>query len=195
MLTYKNQLKELILPEYGRHIQNMVDHCLTIDDRAERTRCARSIVDAMSILLPPQGDRDTYRRKLWDHLMILSDFSLDVDLPFKLERPAALDETPTPVPTGIHNIRRRHYGHNIELTIETASAMDEGPERDALISLLANHMKKTLLTVNPDGVDDEKIFSDLYEMSQGRIRINPGDMQLHQFQIIAPPKSKKKRKH
>ena len=84
MLTYKNHLKTLVLPEYGRNIQNMVDHCLTIEDRDERTRCARSIIDAMSILFPAQGDRQAARRKLWDHLAIMSGFELDVDLPFAL---------------------------------------------------------------------------------------------------------------
>lgn len=194
MLTYKNQLKSLVLPEYGRNIQNMVDHCLSIEDRDERTRCARSIVDAMAILFPTQGDRQAYRRKLWDHLAIMSDFRLDVDLPFELVRSEALYETPRPLSPDNHRIYRRHYGHNIEVMVRVAADMPEGDERDELVLILANHMKKLLLAVNPDGVEDVKVFKDLYEMSDGAIRLDPETTMLHEFRIIAPPKTKKKRK-
>lgn len=194
MLTYKNHLKTLVLPEYGRNIQNMVDHCLTIEDRDERTRCARSIIDAMSILFPAQGDRQAYRRKLWDHLAIMSEFKLDVDLPFELLHSETLSEDPRPLTPANHRIDRRHYGHNLEVMVRAAAEMPEGDERDELVLLLANHMKKLLLAVNPDGVDDVKIFKDLYEMSDGAIHLTPDTTRLHEFQIIAPPKTKKKRK-
>lgn len=194
MLTYKNRLKALILPEYGRNIQNMVDHCLTIEDRAERTRCARSIVDAMSILFPAQGEPAAYRRKLWDHLAIMSGFALDVDLPFGLLSSESLDGEPAPVSHGTHDVRRKHYGAVMEEAVKVAAAMPEGEERDQLAYLLADHMKKLLLAVNPDGVDDIKIFSDIYEMSDGAIHLDPADVRLHDFHIIAPPSKKKRKK-
>ena len=126
MLTYKNQLKEMVLPEYGRNIQNMVDFCLTIEDRDERTRCARSIVDAMQILFPTQIDQQTYRRKLWDHLAIISNYQLDVDIPFELVKPDSFDEKPQPVSEGATMIRRRHYGHLVEAMIAKAATMEDG---------------------------------------------------------------------
>lgn len=194
MLTYNNHLKRLVLPEYGRNIQNMLDHCLTIDDRAERTRCARSIVDAMSILFPAQGDPRAQRRKLWDHLAIMSDFQLDVDLPFELVRPEEFASTPEPVQPGSGHANRRVYGCHLEMMVAEAAKMEPGEERDALITLLANHMKKLQLAINPEGVDDVKIFSDLYEMTGGAINIQPGELRLHEFTIAPMPGKKKKKK-
>ncbi len=186
-------MKDLVLPEYGRNIQNMVDFCLTIEDRDERTRCARSIVDAMAILFPAQGDQQAYRRKLWDHLAIISNFKLDVDLPFELVKPEAFEEVPLPVSDGTNLINRRHYGHNIEAMVAQAAKMPVGEERDELVLLLANHMKKLQLAINPEGVDDAKIFKDLLEMSSGEIRLDVETVQLLDFKI-APSVSKKKRK-
>lgn len=194
MLTYKNLLKELRLPEYGRNIQNMLDHCLTIEDRDERTRCARSIVDAMSILFPAQGDQAAYRRKLWDHLAIMSDFRLDVDLPFELLKSESISGDPQNVEIGVHSMFRRHYGAVIELAVLKAADMEEGEERDELFFRLADHMKKLLTAVNPDGVDDIKVFSDIYDITEGRVHLDPADIRLHDFRIIAPPSTKKKRK-
>lgn len=194
MLTYKNLLKELRLPEYGRNIQNMLDHCLTIEDRDERTRCARSIVDAMSILFPSQGDQAAYRRKLWDHLAIMSDFRLDVDLPFDLLKSESISGDPQNVEIGVHSMFRRHYGAVIEQAVLKAADMEEGEERDELFFRLADHMKKLLTAVNPDGVDDIKVFSDIYDITEGRVHLDPADIRLHDFRIIAPPSTKKKRK-
>lgn len=194
MLTYKNLLKELRLPEYGRNIQNMLDHCLTIEDRDERTRCARSIVDAMSILFPAQGDQAAYRRKLWDHLAIMSDFRLNVDLPFELLKSESISGDPQNVEIGVHSMFRRHYGAVIEQAVLKAADMEEGEERDELFFRLADHMKKLLTAVNPDGVDDIKVFSDIYDITEGRVHLDPADIRLHDFRIIAPPSTKKKRK-
>lgn len=194
MLTYNNHLKALILPEYGRNIQNMLDHCLTIADRDERTCCARSIIDAMSILFPNQGNPQAYRRKLWDHLAIMSDFQLDVDLPFELVRPEELDQRPEPVALGSGHARRRAYGCHLELMVAEAAKMPEGEERDTLILLLANQMKKLLLAYNPEGVDDERVFRDIYEMTEGAIRLTPDDLRLCDFSIAPVPGKKKKKK-
>ncbi len=194
MLTYKNHLKDLVLPEYGRNIQNMVDHCLAIKDREERTLCARSIVDSMAILFPAQGDQQAYRRKLWDHLAIISNFQLDVDLPFELVKPDSFEERPEPVSEGTNQIKRRHYGHHIEAMVKAAAEMPQGDERDELIVLLANQMKKLLTALNPEGVEDEKVFKDLYEMSDGAILLTVENLQLHDYKIIAPATGKKKRK-
>lgn len=194
MLTYKNKLKELTLPEYGRNIQNMVEHCLTIQDRAERTRCARTIVDTMSILFPAQGDQQAYRRKLWDHLALMSDFKLDVDLPFELVKPDAFAEFPEPVKRTDTGLRHRQYGHLIESMITAVRAMEPGDERMQLTEMLANHMKKLLTAANPDGVEDLKVFKDLYDMSDGEIEIYPEDMVLQEYVIPAAPSKKKRKK-
>lgn len=194
MLTYTTHLKKLILPEYGRNIQRMVDHCLTIEDRYERTRCAATIVKTMETLFPIQGNTDAYRRKLWDHLAIMSDFQLDVDVPFELIHPENLDNTPSHIDYDQGDFNYRHYGLLIQRAVVHASEMPEGDERDALVLLLANHMKKLMLAVNSDGVDDEKIFKDLREMSHGAISLRPENVNLHEFKVAPAPATGKKKK-
>lgn len=194
MLTYTTHLKKLVLPEYGRNIQRMVDHCLTIEDREERTRCAYTIIKTMEILFPAQGNAEDYRRKLWDHIAIMSDFALDVDLPFELIRPGSLVETPDPIPYENGDFDYRHYGLLLQHMISRAATMEPGEERDALVMLLANHMKKLMLAVNTDGVDDEKIFKDLRALSHGEITLDPAKVRLHEFKVAPTPAGKKKKK-
>lgn len=197
MLTYNTGKPRLILPEYGRNIQQMVDHCLTIEDRDERTRCAHTIVAAMLKLFPKIKEQENYQQKLWDHLAIMSGFRLDIDAPVEMISSDPHDSKPERVPYSGHHIRFRHYGKDIELMIARIIAMPEGSERDELTLLVANHMKKLLLTVSKDGVEDEKIFRDLADYSHGEIRLDPQSTHLHDFQIIAPvaQSKKKKKKH
>ncbi|MDE5567945.1 MAG: DUF4290 domain-containing protein [Muribaculaceae bacterium] len=194
MLTYTTHLKKLVLPEYGRNIQRMVDHCLTIEDRYERTRCAATIVKTMESLFPIQGNADAYRRKLWDHLAIMSDFALDVDVPFELVSRNSLDNQPEPLNYDQGPLEHRHYGLLLQRSILAAAEMPEGEERDALVLLLANHMKKLMLSVNPDGVDDEKVFKDLRHLSNGKIVLSPEKVTLHEFKAAPAPTGKKKKK-
>lgn len=194
MLTYNTQQKHLILPEYGRNIHQMVAHCLTIEDRDERTRCAYSIIACMSKLFPKIREEEDYKRKLWDHLAIISDFKLDIDYPFETIHPDNLNTRPEKVPYTAEHIRYRHYGKDVEHMINKAVSMEEGPERDELVLLIANHMKKLLLIVNPDGVDDSRIFKDLAEYSHGEIRLDPQEVKLLEFKIITPPATNKKKR-
>ena len=117
MLTYNTQLKKLVLPEYGRNIQQMVDHCLTIEDREERTACAYSIINSMGNLFPQLRDVDDFKHKLWDHLAIMSDFKLDIDYPCDIIRPENLETRPDRIDYQLSPIKMRHYGKSIELMI------------------------------------------------------------------------------
>ncbi|MDE5745498.1 MAG: DUF4290 domain-containing protein [Paramuribaculum sp.] len=194
MLNYNTQQKKLILPEYGRNIQQMVDYCLTLTDKEERTRCARTIVSTMANLFPELKDGEDNHRKLWDHLAIMSDFKLDIDYPCEIIKPDNLNTLPDKVPYTFNNIRYRHYGKALERLIDKASEMEEGEERTELCRLIANHMKKLMLTVNKDGVEDAKIFKDLAEISRGRIIISPDSMLLHEFKVAVTPATGKKKK-
>lgn len=193
MLTYNTQLKKLVLPEYGRNIQQMVDHCLTIEDKEERTRCAYSIINTMGNLFPNLRDIEDFKHKLWDHLAIMSDFKLDIDYPCDVIKPESLNSFPDKVEYYTSPIKYRHYGRSIELMITKASSMPEGEEKDALILLIANHMKKLMLSVNSEGVDDAKILKDLRELSHGTINLNPENYHLHEFKE-APQQTSNKRK-
>ncbi|MCH5220872.1 MAG: DUF4290 domain-containing protein [Muribaculaceae bacterium] len=195
MLTYTNHLRRLILPEYGRNIQNMVDYCVTIEDREERNNCAHTIVNAMLTLFPVTGDAEEYRRKLWDHLLIMSEFKLDIDWPYEHVDPTVFDAIPDPVPQERPGaMQYRHYGVHIPRLVEAAAAMEEGEEREALIFMIANQMKKTLLTTTADSVEDARIFSDLRMMSHGAIRVSPDAMELQDYKPAPAQTGKKKKK-
>ncbi len=197
MLTYNSQQEKLVMPEYGRNIQQMVDHCLTIEDREERTRCAYTIVQNMSNMFPQLRVENDYLHKLWDHLAIMSGFQLDIDFPFDdIIRNENLDTKPEPIPYELERIQMRHYGKNIERMIERAAAYPEGEERDALVMLLANHMKKLIFQISNEDVDDAKIFKDLAFYSHGVIRLDPEKYHLHEYQVVKPaqPVGKKKKK-
>ena len=194
MLLYNTQLKKLILPEYGRNIQNMVDHCLTIEDRDERNHCAYSIVDTMVTMFPELQNEADYVHKLWDHLAIMSDFKLDIDYPYDVVKEENLESKPEPIHYALEKIKFRHYGKIIERMIVRAAQYPEGEERDALVMLLANHMKKLIYQINNEDVEDSKIFNDLAYYSNGVIRLDPETHKLHEYQVIIPPQSSGKKK-
>lgn len=196
MLTYNTQQKKILLPEYGRNIQSMVEHCLTIEDRDERNQCARMIVASMGNLFPQLRDNPEYKHKLWDHLAIMSDFMLDIDYPYEVVRQDSLASKPDVILYPQQPLKWRHYGACIEHMINRAVEMPESPEREALILLLADQMKKSMLAVNPEGVDDERIFKDLAAYSHGAIRLSTETTRLHDFKAEVPPATtgKKRRK-
>ncbi len=194
MLRYNTQLKPLPLPEYGRNIQSMVDHCLTIEDRDERNRCARSIIASMGNLFPELRTNDGCNPKLWDHIAIMSDFQLDIDYPCEVVHKDNLASKPAPVEYANYKFRYRHYGSCLERMIQRAAEMEPGDERDRLVLYLANHMKKQMLAVNKDGVDDSRIFKDLAELSHGAIRLSTDTVRLHEFREAPQPTNGKKKK-
>lgn len=171
---YNTQRKRMALPEYGRNIQKMVDHIKTIKDREERNRAAATVIHIMGNLNPQLRDQGDFRHKLWDHLAIIADFDLDIDAPYTPPERSKLTEKPNSVSYPEGNIRFLHYGKIIELLIEAAVKMDDGEEKDYLISLIAYQMKKSYLTWNRSQVTDELIFSDLKFLSGGKLKIPEG---------------------
>ena len=199
MLEYNTQKEKLVLPEYGRNVQQMVDHCMSIEDREERTRCAYAIIDIMSNLFSNLRDVDDFNKMLWNQLAIISDFKLDIDYPCEVLKPENLHSRPEPVEYELRPIKFRHYGKILEELIDIAADMPEGEERTQLVMLLAHHMKKMMLAVNKDGVDDDKIFKDLAYYSKGKILLDSSTCQLRDLkelpqQPAANAKKSKKRK-
>ncbi len=197
MLTYNSQLKKLALPEYGRNIQQMVDYCCSIQDRQERNKCAHSIINTMSNLFPNTSDEVDYQHKLWDHLAIMSDFELDVDFPYQVIKPENLASKPQQVNYTLEPIKMRHYGKIVDRMIQRACDYPDGEEKDALVMLIANHMKKLIYQINNEDVEDSKIFKDLEFFSKGRIKLDPAQHMLHEFKIAPAQQqqsSKKKKK-
>lgn len=159
------------LPEYGRSIQNMVDHALTITDRAERQRCANTIINIMGNMFPHLRDVPDFKHKLWDHLSIMADFNLDIDYPYELIPKEKLNAKPAMVPYPSTKIRYKHYGRTIEMLIKKACEFPEGEEKRNLVALICNHLKKAYVAWNKDTVEERKIAEDLAELSQGRLQM------------------------
>lgn len=194
MLTYNTQLKPLALPEYGRMIHQMVEYATQIPDRDERTRCAFAIAKIMKNLFPQEFASPDGERKMWDHINIISDFKLDIDFPVEVSSAEAIHPKPDPIPYGDQNIRHRYYGKHIQLMIDRVAELEEGPEKDSLISMIAHHMKKLMFTHNKEGVNDARILRDLAEYSKGRIQLDPETYILHEFREIEPVQNGKKKK-
>ena len=170
---YNTSSKRLILPEYGRTVQNMVDFCVALPEREERQRCAEAIVKIMKAFLPPEKEREDYRQMLWDHLNIMSDFKLDIDFPYpQSEAQEFATAHHERIPYDRNIPMYRHYGVSIEKMIEVVSAMPDGEERQKMAQLVATQMKRSYVLWNKDNVDDIRIFTDLYEMSEGKIYLD-----------------------
>lgn len=159
------------LPEYGRSIQNMVTFALTIEDRAERQRCANTIINIMGNMFPHLRDVPDFKHKLWDHLAIMADFQLDIDYPYDIIRKDNLRTKPDPLSYPMTRMRYRHYGHTLEVLMKKAIEMAEGDEKRNLVALICNHMKKDYMAWNKDTVDEKKIAEDLQELSGGKLQL------------------------
>lgn len=185
-MKYNTQQRRLPLPEYGRSVQNMVDHALTIEDRAERQRCANTIVNIMGGMFPHLRDVADFKQKLWDHLAIMADFKLDIDYPVEIVKKESLEIKPQRIPYSQHDIRFRHYGRFVQDMIKLAVDYQEGEERNQLIRMIANHMKRDYLNWNKDGVEDQKILDDLCELSGGKIKLSAEDLRLTEQRTFIP---------
>jgi hypothetical protein len=168
-MIYNTNVKRLTLPEYGRNIQNMVDYCLTIQQKDERNRCANAIINIMGNMFPHLRDVNDFKHILWDHLAIMSDFKLDVDYPYEVIRKENLYNHPPVV--SYHNTKMtyKHYGQILERLIHEAAQMEDGEKKEALILIIANQMKKSFLIWNKNSIDNGKILDDLAKLSGGKI--------------------------
>jgi len=170
-MDYNTSRKKLALPEYGRHVLKMVEHLKTIEDREKRNQQAKAIIAIMGSMNPHLRDVLDFKHKLWDHLIIMSDFDIDIDSPYVIPTPETLNEKPNRIPYPQSKIVYKHYGKTLELLIKRAAEYEEGEEKKALMSLIANHMKKSYLTWNREAVDDAVIFQDIKELSRGQLQI------------------------
>ena len=177
-MEYNTQRKKMELPEYGRSVQNMVDHALTIEDREERQRCANTIINIMGGMFPHLRDVPDFKHKLWDHLAIMSDFKLDIDYPFEVVKKEDLVIKPEGLAYPNANFRYRHYGRFLEGMVKKAVELEDVEEKKQLINLLAIQMKKDLNNWNKEGIEDQKIVDDLREYSNGAIDLKVEDLRL-----------------
>jgi hypothetical protein len=176
-MEYNTTRGRLILPEYGRNVQNMIAHAMEIADRTERNRAAQAIIEVMGQLNPHLRDVDDFRHKLWTHLFVMSDFELDVDSPYEIPKQEVLNEKPQIMDYPKSNIRYGHYGHYTQSILETAKNVTDAKEKEYLKSTMANFMKKQFLAHNNDAVENNVIAQQLKELSKGELILeNPDEL-------------------
>jgi hypothetical protein len=186
-LDYNTQREKLIMSEYGREIQRMVEYACELPTKEERLKCAKTIIRQMENKNPQLRDNADYEQTLWDHLYLMSHRELDIDWPFDVSEADKILSKPEPMKLPNGNIRLRHYGHLVEELFEQLKTMPEGEERDALVKKTANQMKRDLVTWGHGSADDERIASDLARYTDGKIQL---DLNNFTFEKVSPTVSK-----
>jgi len=177
-LEYNAEREHLIIPEYGRHLQKLIEQAVALPEKEERNKAARYIITVMGSLNPHLRDVPDFQHKLWDQIFIMSDFKLDVDSPYPIPSREILVLKPGSLKYPQNFPKYRFYGNNIKYMIDVANSWDDGDMKSALIIVIANHMKKSFLSWNKDTVKDDVIFGHLYELSGGRINLTATDEEL-----------------
>jgi Domain of unknown function (DUF4290) len=183
-MDYNTDQPPMVISEYGRSVQRMIDICLTIEDRNERNRCARTIVKAMALLNPQMKEYQDYEHKLWDHLFIMSGYKLDVDSPFPKPEQGVLAAPPERVRYPQSDIRFRHYGKILEELIRKAMTEEDPKNKEVFTGQLAQLMKKHYLNWNRDSVNDQLIVEQLEMLSKGQLKVPEDFRFLHTNDIL-----------
>ena len=188
-LDYNTQRELLKLPEYGREIQKMVEYAVSIPEKDERLRCAKTIVKLMETKVPQVRENADYQQMLWDHLYLMSHKQLDIDWPYDVSSAEKILSKPQPMKLPQTDIRLRHYGRLVEEVLEKLNEMPDGPEFDELVRLTANQMKRDLMQWGHGSMDDERVASDLARFTNGRVQLDLNDFA---FAPVSPAEGTKR---
>lgn len=191
-LDYNTQREKLVMPEYGREIQKMVSHAISLPTKTERLRCARTIVRLMETKAPQLRDNVDYEQTLWDHLYLISHGELDIDWPFDVSQAERIHTRPEPMKLPQNKIRQRHYGRLVEELFEKLKQMPAGSERDELARMTANQMKRDLATWGHGSMDDAKVADDLARYTDGIIQLDLNALTLEKVSAAAQQSEGKK---
>ncbi|MCI6197297.1 MAG: DUF4290 domain-containing protein [Prevotella sp.] len=184
-LDYNTKRETLLLPEYGREIQRMVDYAIGCPTRDERNACANTIVRMMGTKVPNATETNDGVRALWDHLYIMGRGQLDIDWPYDMSEAVKITQKPQPMPIRKNHVKLRHYGHLVEECFDILKTMPNGRERDKLIYLTANQMKRDLAIWGRGTMDDERVADDLARFTDGCVQLDINNMQLERVQETA----------
>jgi len=188
---YNTARTHMVIPEYGRNIQKMVEHCINLKDKEERNKMATAIISVMGQLNPHLRDIADFKHKLWDHLFIISDFKLDVDSPYPLPDKEVLFEKPERMDYPTMENQFKHYGKSIKDLIDAAIKITDKDEQSALTGVILNLMKKTYLTFNQDTVEDRQIITDLKLISKDKLSVPEDFQMISTNEVLAMTKKKK----
>lgn len=193
-LDYNTQRSHLMLPEYGRIVQDMVKHALTIEDKALRQAAAEKIIKTMSTMSSEDKSSPDFQHKLWNHLAIISNFQLDIDYPYNVEEAKDINTKPQPLPYPHERITVRHYGKHLHEVCEVLATMPEGEERDELARSTANQMRRMLLEYGHSNAREESVFHDIERFTDGRVQLNPSTFRFDRTVIQMEKQSTKNKK-
>ncbi len=199
-MQYNTKREPLTIPEYGRHVQNMISHAVSLTNKEEQQKCVDSIISFMGQMNPHLRDVKEFTHKLWDHLHIMSDFKLDVISPYEKPEIKKLKEKPERMKYPKNKIRFSYYGNTIPNLIDSAIKMKD-PEKEIMTGMIANQMKKSYLLFNQGSVDNKTIKLHLSQLSNGELKL-PEDFEFIRSASVRQPNSnnrkfqkKKKRKN
>lgn len=193
-LDYNTGRDKLLMPEYGREIQKMVDFAIDLPTKKERMACAHSIVRMMLTKVPQIRENAGYEQTLWDHLYLMSNKLLDIDWPFDVSAAEKIHSKPTPIPLPKNRLRLRHYGKLVQEMLDQLKTMPEGAERTELVRRTANQMKRDLLTWGHGSADDEKVADDMTRLTDGAIQLDLTKFKFEKVTAIATDEGKKRRR-
>ncbi len=193
-LDYNTQRTHLILPEYGREVQKMVDYAITLKTKAERQQCAETIIGIMERMFPQNKENVDYKQKLWDHLAIISGFKLDIDYPVDISEAKSISEKPNPLDYPMQKNPIKHYGSLVFELFDQLKQMEPGLKRDELARLTANQMKRNLMQWSHGSSEDEKVAADLAKFTDGKIQLDTNTFKFNIGSMKEPTDKKRKKK-
>ena len=194
-LDYNTQREKLVMPEYGREIQKMVDLAVSLPTKDERNRCAQTIIRQMENKNPQVRTSPDFEQTLWDHLYLMSHKQLDIDWPYNVDEAEKIHSKPQPVKYQQDGGNyQRHYGRLLTEIFEKLKTMPSGDERDELVRQTANQMKRDLVAWGHGSMDDEKVADDLARYTDGAIQIDLSSFRFDSGQKSAEGKRNRKRK-
>lgn len=189
-LEYNTEREHLIIPEYGRHMQKMINYAKSLETKEERNKVAKGIIAVMGNMQPHLRDVADFQHKLWDQLFIMSNFELDADSPYEIPTKEIYEERPESLEYPQNFPKYRFYGNNIKTMIDVANTWEDGDLKEALTYTIANHMKKCFLNWNKDTVEDAVIFNHLFELSGGKIDLKNSEESLTDATALMRSKTK-----
>lgn len=192
-MEYSTSRNRLILPEYGRNIQKMVEYASAIEDRAERNLAAQEIINIMGNMNPHLRDINDFKHKLWDQLMLMSDFKIDIDSPYPIPEKEFFEEKPRKVEYTGGVLKYKYLGRIMQKLILVATEIEDKEKKAELVKIITNHMKKSYLLWNKDIVEDQVIFDKLKELSNGKLEVEK-DAKLSEARDLIGIRHKKKKK-
>lgn len=193
-LDYNTKREKLMMPEYGREIQKMIDLAVSLPTKEERQKCANTIIQLMETKVPQLADSSDYEQTLWDHLYLMSHKQLDIDWPFDVSEAEKILSKPQPMQLPKDELKLRHYGKLVSELFEKLKSMPEGEDRDTLIFYTANQMKRDLATWGHGSIEDERVANDLARYTDGVIQLDLNTFKFEKVSVAEEPKKTKKKK-